>query len=125
MVQVKYSFFLDPEDYGYSKHLVDAPDIPKEPYAGKDEDYQEWIDSLPKVKRANPFHNHFVLFGPEVSLKEISDKGGCLLAEAYKLWENGRPVEIRNPWALLPILVSSGRRQACSDKINIIKGGAV
>lgn len=44
MVQVRFSFYLDPTDYGYDKHHIEVPVIPEGGYPGKVDEQGSPID---------------------------------------------------------------------------------
>lgn len=104
LIEVRFSFFLDPEDAGYDDHYVDVPDIPADiKYSGKPDDYEKWADSFPKKKQNNPFHNHFKQYDPGVSDEKIMIDGVALLKEAYSRWAGKRPMDIKTP---IPVLTT-------------------
>jgi len=100
-VQIRFSFYLELGDARYEEHHVWIPVIPPEGYPGEvdtegnpidDDVYNAWIDSLPKVWRANPFHNHFVRVSPDVTDGEIADLLRDSLAEFYGMWSKGEDI---------------------------------
>lgn len=102
MVQVRYSFFLDKEDYGYDKCLVTLVD---------EETKEETV-------QLNPFHNHFYYFEPTVKNEEVMAKGAELCKEAYAQWTEGSNVEIKNPKVEFPTQVVAARKAECADKVD-------
>lgn len=95
MVQVRFCMYLGPTDYGYEKHHIQMPVIPKGGYPGKidkrgspvnQEQYDTWLASLPKIWQDNPFHNHFIQVEPETTDKEILDIAEAFLHECYIKW---------------------------------------
>ncbi len=115
MVQVRLCFYLDANDYGYEKHHV--PDITEE-YTGKPEDYQTWLDSLPK--RDNPFHNHFIQVPPDASDKEIVALAKDYLKLTYDKWVKGEQIKLSNmvQW---PSKVDAARIATCEAKAEQFK----
>jgi len=98
LVQARLSFYLDEGDYGYDIHYIQVPVIPEGGYTGevdvegmpKDmEDYQKWLDSLPKVWQTNPFHNHFIFVEPETTDEEIKAQMQFHLPNFYAAWRQG------------------------------------
>ncbi len=100
LVQIRFCMYLGESDYGYEKHHILRPIIPPEGYTGemdglspKDiEDYQNWLDSLPKVWQTNPFHNHFIYVEPEISDEEIMAQMQFHLPNFYAAWCAGKPI---------------------------------
>jgi len=94
-IQIRFCLYLDPDDYGYEKHFVDVPIEPLEGYSGFGENgqpidndhYNEWLDSLPTVKRINPFHNHFIQVDPDITDEEILFLGEWTLLTAKRKWD--------------------------------------
>ena len=112
LVQIRFCMYLDEGDYGYEKHHIQVPVVPKEGYRGKvdelgspidRENYQTWIDSLPKVWQTNPFHNHFIYVEPKTSDEEIMDIGEAFLHEAYIKWACEEKLDIKNPPIQYPV----------------------
>ena len=105
LVQIRFCFYLTPDDIGYEKHHVYIPIIPTGGYSGTVGDtgmpldmgdFKTWLDSLPKEWLDNPFHNHFVLVPPETSDGEIADMGKTVLSEAYGKWILNEKMDIKN-----------------------------
>lgn len=104
LVQVRYCLYLDPEDYGYEKHHVQMPVIPKDGYPGKIkdgipvdmDDYEKWLDGLPKEWQDNPFHNHFCYFDSRVTNDEVAFVGKLALQTAKEEWERDRTPNVTN-----------------------------
>jgi hypothetical protein len=85
MVEVMAAFYLEEGDEGYAKyiaeHFVTIPVITeKDIYQGKvneigmpvdQEDYDNWIKSLPTIQQLNPFCNHSIQFEANVTEEEI------------------------------------------------------
>lgn len=86
MINISASFFLEPGDADYDKyiaeHFVTVPVIPKEGYPGKmteglisnpidQEDYNNWIASLPTIQKLNPFCTHSIQFEANATEEEI------------------------------------------------------
>jgi len=100
-VQLRFSFYLEPDDARYEEHHIQVPVIPPEGYPGELDaegnpvdfaDYEDWINSLPRVWRNNPFHNHFVRVSPDVTDAEISNLMRDSLAEFYGMWSRGEDI---------------------------------
>lgn len=80
MVQIRFSFYLEPGDYGYDQWIVDIP--------GK--------DGKPIGKRVNFFHTHFVYVEPDTPDSEIQDLAQAYLEEAYIKWACGETIDCKN-----------------------------
>ena len=136
MVQVRFSMYLEPTDYGYDKHCVQLPVIPEEGYQGKVdemgepvdiEDYNKWLDGLPKEWQNNPFHNHFIYVEPDTTDKEILDIGEAFLHECYIKWAQDlsltgadQPRNNALPFKK-PSVIDAARIAACEDKVRYLK----
>jgi hypothetical protein len=117
MVQIRYCFYLDKEDYGYEKHYIDVPIIPEDfDYKRDEKIIEEEIKKLPTEKKLTPFHNHFSYFSPEATDKEIKDAGDKFLNEAYDFWKKDEFPNVQN---LTKPTASS--KEACELRINEIK----
>lgn len=111
LVQIRFCMYLEPGDYGYNIHHIRLPVIPKGGYQGEVsegvpvdiEDYNKWLDGLPKVWRNNPFHNHFIYVEPDITDKEIVDIGEAFLDEAYIKWSCDERLDLKNPKVEHPI----------------------
>ncbi len=84
MINVSADLYLEKGDEGYEKyiaeHLVAVPVIPEGGYTGEkdtennpiiQEDYDNWIKSLPTIQQLNPFCNHSIQFEHDVTEEEI------------------------------------------------------
>lgn len=100
-VQIRFCFYLDPTDARYDEYHVQVPVIPEEGYSGKmdekgnpidPEDFNRWIESLPKKWQNNPFHNHFVRVSPDTTDREIRELMRDSLAEFYGIWSKGEDI---------------------------------
>lgn len=132
MVQVRFCMYLELADYGYGKHHVNLPVIPKKGYQGKVdgmgspidmEDYNKWVDSLPKEWQNNPFHNHFIYVEPDTTDKEIVDIGQAFLHEAYVKWATDSKLDLVNdalPFKK-PLVIDAARIKACEDRVLSVK----
>ena len=129
MAQVRFCMYLEPGDYGYDKHHVQLPVIPEEGYPGKVdemgspidiEDYNKWLDGLPKEWQNNPFHNHFIYVEPDTTDEEILDIGEAFLGEAYKKWCAGSFPDLKNKPHAKPVIDAS-RLAACETKVHHLK----
>jgi len=129
MVQVRFCMYLEPGDYGYDKHHVQLPVTPEEGYQGKVgdmgipvdiDDYNRWIDTLPKIWQNNPFHNHFIYVEPDTSDEEIMDIGGAFLKEAYADWAIDKAPKPKNKPHTMPVIDAS-RITACEAKVQHLK----
>lgn len=129
MVQVRICMYLEPTDARYDEHHVQLPVIPPEGYQGKvDEtgspvdidDYNHWIDGLPKVWQNNPFHNHFIYVEPDTPDEEIMDKAEAFSKEAYAKWSKNEAPHVVNPPLRKP-LVDSARLASCEVKVQHLK----
>jgi hypothetical protein len=134
MVQVRYSFYLDPTDYGYNKHHIQVPVIPKEGHPSKmDErgnpldmiDYQKWIDGLPKVWQDNPFHNHMYYFEPDVTEEQIKTVGQTICKVAKAEWDKDKMPRLVNVGIKFPTTVLSARKDVCVAKAESIKSTVI
>jgi hypothetical protein len=125
LVQVRLCFYLDPGDEKYNEHHVQVPAIPSEGYQGKidkdsmpedRENYQKWLDELPKIWQNNPFHNHFIYVEPDVTDEEIMDKAEELLKESYAKWAKGEHPHLVNPKTEWPIKMSKDKKTYTVEK---------
>lgn len=100
-VQIRFSFYLDPTDARYEEHHVEVPIIPAEGYPGEvdeegtpvdPEDYNKWIEGLPKKWQNNPFHNHFVRVSPDVTDEDVIKLLKDSLDEFYGIWSKGEDI---------------------------------
>jgi len=130
MVQVRLAMYLYPSDYGYEKQRVQVPVTPAGGYLGKKDnmgqpidtnDYNKWIDSLPKVWQDNPFHNHFIYVEPIMSDEQIMNIGEAFLKEAYAKWSANQPLDLKNPAVAYPKTVDSARLSAVDAKVQHLK----
>ena len=92
LVQVRFSFYLEPGDSGYEKNYVQ---IPKKKYNGKCNEigipldighYLNWKATCPKIWVNTPFHNHFVYDEPETPDDEILAQMQYHLPNFYEAW---------------------------------------
>ena len=121
LVQVRYCLYLEPGDARYDEFYVDVPDI-KEEYTGKEEDFGDWIKSLPKKKQLNPFHNHFSYFPDTVTDDEIIAEGERILTEAQRQFESYQTPNIRHKTQpRFMIKTKDLKRSFINEKINDIK----
>lgn len=130
MVQIRYAFYLDPEDYGYEKHHVQVPVIPEGGYKGELDkegnpadmvDYQKWIDGLEKVWVNNPFHNHFAYFNPDDTEEKIKQTGMDLCKQAKAKWDKDEAPNLKNITVTFPKTVDAALKSACAAKVASIK----
>lgn len=96
LIQVRYDFYLEPDDYNYDLMWIDEPIIPPGtiwPSAkATDEEkktFYDWIDTLPTQRVNAAFHGYLAYFPPDVTDQEIKDTGETLLHEAYAKWAAG------------------------------------
>ena len=103
MVQVRYDFFLDPEDPGYE--TVTVPVIPKGGYPGKVDElgmpedekaFKDWLAGLQTVTQVNPFHTHFAYFDPATSKEDILATGNKFMLEARGFKDKGEFPALKN-----------------------------
>ena len=130
MLQIRFSFYLDPIDFGYKKHHIEVPVIPEGGYPGKvDEqgspidikDYEKWLKKLPTVWQNNPFHNHFIYVETDISDKEIMDIGKAFLAECYIKWEDEEILDLKNPPITFPTVIDNTRLETVEAKVKHLK----
>jgi len=78
-----------------------VPVLPEEGYPGKVDkdgnpkdmdDYNTWIESLPKVWQNNSFHNHFVYVDPDITDAEIVLLLRDSLDEFGAIWSSGEDI---------------------------------
>ena len=120
-VQIRYSFFLEPEDHNYEKHYVEVPNIPEDfNYERDDEEILADVEKLPKKKQLNPFHNHFYYFEDNVTDEAIDKTGKSLLKEFYKQWKEDRKLNLKNR-PLKNKTVDNELKEKCELKVNYIK----
>ncbi len=129
LVQVRFCFYLDQDDYDYNIHHVKLPVIPEGGYPGEvdamgrpvdQKDYDKWIKTLPTEWQVNPFHNHFVQVGPDITDTEILDIGEVCLKEAYADWASGKKPNPKNKSHTLPV-ITDARIKACETKVQHLK----
>lgn len=124
MVQIRFSFYLEPGDYGYEKHCVQMPEIPEEGYpdivemgnSESEKAFNVWIEALPKKWQNNPFHNHFCCYDSDVTKEKIQSDGKRFLEEAFTFWKQDQFPNIKNSrinWPKDPKKVKS----VCEAKI--------
>lgn len=109
-VQLRFSLYLELGDARYEEHHVQVPIIPPEGYPGQvdgdgepvnRDDYNNWLESLPKEWQNNPFHNHFVYVDantPNAEIKLLMAQG---LDEFYGIWAEGE--DIPKAWRERPL----------------------
>ena len=128
-VQIRLAMYLESGDYGYEKHHVYLPDLSFSEYKGElDEkgvpidtkEYDTWLNSLPKVEKNNPFHNHFIYVDPDTSELEIFDLAEAYLHEAYIKWATDTMIDCRN-YNTFPVNVNPVLKLACENKAAIVK----
>lgn len=105
MVQVRFSMYLDPDDYGYALQHIEVPILSSsDRYPGEvgeggllnKTEFKKWIDEFPKEWRDMPFHNHFVYVPPDTTDNEILDIGEAFLHEAYIKWAMDENRDLNN-----------------------------
>jgi len=128
-VQIRLSMYLDEQDYGYDKHHVQVPIIPKDGFPGKIEgpgvpvdieEYKKWMDALPKEWINNPFHNHFIYTEPNITDEEILRIGEQLTKDSYILWEQNKILYLVNEKVNIVESIP-GRVLACETKVAHLK----
>ena len=104
LVQIRYDFFLEPEDYGYEKMYLYLPIITK-PYPGKvdengnyidKDDYDGWLDSLPHEWVSTYFRSRLIRVLPSITDKEIQELGEAYLQASYVHWAGDETI-FQNP----------------------------
>lgn len=130
MVQVRFSMYLEPGDYGYNKYYIQEPIFPKEGYQGKVdennfpidlEDYNKWVKSLPANWVNTPFHNHFIRVSADTSNEEIMDIGEAFLHEAYIKWATDSAIDLVNENEVHPLIITELDKILLSSKIQSLK----
>lgn len=130
LVQIRFCMYLDPKDYGYEKHHIQLPVIPKEGYQGKVnaigipadmDDYKKWVGGLPTTWQNNPFHNHFIYVEPDTTDKEIMDIGEAFLHEAYIKWACDEKLDLKNEPTTYPSTIDITRLSAINTKVQSLK----
>lgn len=132
MVQVRFSFYLEPGDYGYEKHYVQVPEIPEGGYpetidiSGPESEkaFNEWINALPKKWQNNPFHNHFYYYHSNVTEEQIREGGRRLLSDAFAFWEKDQLPNIKNSkinWPKNP----GEKKVACESKVSSLTSNRI
>jgi hypothetical protein len=146
-VEVRYSFFLEPDDKRYNERYYPVPVTPPTGYPGRihegrpldAEEYEHWLKGLPHIYQLAPFHNHFVSFDPDVSLEQIQAVAKFHQPNFYAAWlqeYDKLPGGMRKGWAVetrgRPIRydrtdpeLHAIRKPQCLDKIALIKGYAL
>lgn len=83
ILKVRVDVYPSPTDKTYPIHYVDKPIIPEGGYPGEvdiegnpinQEDYNNWIASLPTKKELNPCLCHFIKIDPETTRQELEAK---------------------------------------------------
>ena len=82
LVQILFSMYLNPTDYGYEKHHVQTVDEFGVPTGA-------WQD--------NPFHNHFILVDPDALDADLLNRAVEVLQQAYNAWAMEWQINIKNP----------------------------
>jgi hypothetical protein len=137
-VQLRFSFYLEPDDPRYEEHHIQVPIIPEEGYPGEvdaegapvdQEHYDSWLESLPKEWQDNPFHNHFVFVDANSSDDEIKQLMTESLEEFLGIWAEGE--DILGAWKSRPLkskkrfepgdLSESNERECLSKVEDIVK----
>ncbi len=94
LVQIRFSMYLDEDDYGYDKHHVLVPERPLTENGLADPKLAELV---PKKWQNNPFHNHFIYVEPETTDTVIMNIGQAVLEEVYMEWACDKRPEPKNP----------------------------
>ncbi len=139
-VQLRFSFYLEPDDPRYEEHHVQVPVIPEGGYPGEvdaegspvdQEHYNSWLESLPKEWRDNPFHNHFVYLDADATDAEIKQLMAESLDEFSGIWTEGE--DILKAWKTRSLKskrqfvagdMSSQNEKRCQNKAEDIAGRA-
>ena len=133
-VKLTFSFYLDPEDYGYDKKFVEVPIVPPEGYLGEiDKDgvpidqknFDKWFDKLPTRFVNTPFHNHKVYFENDNTNEEIKFVGEWGALVAKRLWDKDLSLtgehRIKNK-PVKAISITPERITECEIKLSKIMG---
>jgi hypothetical protein len=128
-MQVRYSVYLEPGDYGYEKHNITIPVIPEEGYPGimiggipaSHEDFQTWLQSLPTKAVNNPFHNHLSYFDSMVTENELKREGRRILKEAKGHWNEDRVPRIINVDMVFDDVASIKVKNNIKNKLDSLK----
>jgi len=86
LVEVRYDLFLEEDDYNFTEHYIDVPDLSKFDGKRPSEEFDKWLETAPTIKQHNPFCCHFCQFNPDVTDEEILYVGELALDMAYKNW---------------------------------------
>jgi hypothetical protein len=114
-VQLRIAMYLESDDPRYEEHHVQVPIIPEGGYPGEvdaegspvvQENYNSWLESLPKEWQDNPFHNHIVYVDADVMDDEISQLLAESLEEFYGIWAEGE--DIVKAWKERPLKSKRG-----------------
>lgn len=132
-VQLRFSFYLEPDDPRYEEYHIQVPIIPPEGYQGEvsardrpvdTDDYNQWRESLPKEWQNNPFHNHFVYVDPDTTDTEIKQLMAESLDEFFAIW--GRGEDILKVWKPKGRFVAGDSLPAnarkCQQRVEDIRG---
>ena len=134
MVQIRYAFYLDQDDYGYDKCHVQVPVIPEGGYKGEltkegtpvdQTDYQKWIDGLEKVCIDSPFHNHFSYFEPTDTEEKIKQTGADFCKQAKVKWDRDQTPNLKNLTVSFPKTVDAKRKSDCEAKLNSLASKSI
>lgn len=97
-VQLRFSFYLELNDPRYEEHYVQVSVIPEGGYLGKVNaegdpidmnNYDKWLEDLPKVWQNNPFHNHFEYVDAMTTDEEIRRLLTIRLIKFFSIWKHG------------------------------------
>jgi hypothetical protein len=139
-VQLRFSYYLEPDDPRYEEHHIQVPIIPEGGYPGEldadgspvdQEHYNSWLENLSRKWRDNPFHNHFVYVDADVTDAEIKQLMTESLEEFFGIWAEGE--EIPRAWKERPLKskrrfvagdMSSNNEKRCRNKAEDIVGRA-
>ena len=100
-VQIRIAMYLEPGDARYDERHVHVLDVNskkyKKGYLGEVDiddvpvdmvDYDNWLDSLPKIWQDNTFHNHFIYIDPDDDLISVINEIKGHLSNFYVTWAN-------------------------------------
>ena len=129
LIQIRFDFFLEKNDYKYEERHLHAPIVPPEGYTGEVDEhggardpkaFKKWLDGLPKQWVDAPFHCHLERFEPDTPMDEIMDYGEARLHEAYIKWATNSELDLKNEPSKYPVpsQIDTKRKAAIIDKVN-------
>lgn len=126
MVQIRVSFFLEPDEEGYDDYHIQ---VPTERYSGPRkergqpadlEDFATWKETCEKKWIDTPCHNHFFRIEPggaeddDAIILDIAERCG---EEVLRAQKHHRAPNLANPKTPRLSNVTSKRRTQCNNRV--------